>query len=50
MLFSLDDFEVSRDDRLAVARDLDGVVPLYPIDGGTPVPIPELGKEVVPAG
>jgi hypothetical protein len=43
-------FDVSRDDRLAVALGLDQVVTLFPVEGGPPVPLPELGRDVVPAG
>jgi eukaryotic-like serine/threonine-protein kinase len=43
-------FEVSLDDRLAAARDLDGTITLYALDGSSPVALPELGREVVPAG
>jgi len=42
--------EVSNDDRFVAARDLDGIVTLFPVDGGAPVPLLELGKDVVPAG
>jgi WD40 repeat protein len=42
--------EVSHDDRLVAARDLDGTVTLFPVEGGTPIPLSELGKDVVPAG
>jgi hypothetical protein len=42
--------EVSRDDRFVAARDLDEVLTLYPLDGGSPIPLPELGKDVAPVG
>jgi eukaryotic-like serine/threonine-protein kinase len=42
--------ELSNDDRLVAAVALDGVVTLFPLDGGASIPLPELGKEVVPAG
>jgi eukaryotic-like serine/threonine-protein kinase len=42
--------EVSTDDRLVAARDLEGTVTLFPVEGGAPVPLPELGKDVVPVG
>jgi eukaryotic-like serine/threonine-protein kinase len=42
--------EVSSDDQLVAARDLDERVTLFPIGGGPAVQLPELGKEVVPAG
>jgi serine/threonine protein kinase len=42
--------EVSSDDRLVAARDLEGTLTLFPVEGGAPVPLPELGKEVVPVG
>jgi eukaryotic-like serine/threonine-protein kinase len=42
--------EVSLDDRIAAARNLEGVVTLYAVDGGPPIPIPEVGDEAVPAG
>jgi eukaryotic-like serine/threonine-protein kinase len=43
-------FEVSLDDRLAAARALNGSVTLFALDGSPPVALPELGREVVPAG
>ena len=43
-------FDVSHDDRLAVALGLDQVLTLFPVEGGPPVPLPELGRDVVPAG
>jgi serine/threonine protein kinase len=42
--------EVSSDDQLVAARDLDEIVTLFPIGGGPAVQLPELGKDVVPAG
>jgi eukaryotic-like serine/threonine-protein kinase len=42
--------EVSNDDRTVAARDLDGLVTLFPLDGGAPIPLPELGKDLAPAG
>jgi hypothetical protein len=36
--------EVSRDDRFVAAQDLDEILTLYPLDGGSPIPLPELGK------
>jgi serine/threonine protein kinase len=42
--------EVSNDDGLVAARDLDGTVTLFPVEGGAPIPLPELGKDVVPVG
>jgi hypothetical protein len=42
--------EVSNDDRFVAARDLEGIVTLFSVEGGAPVPLPELGKDVVPAG
>jgi eukaryotic-like serine/threonine-protein kinase len=42
--------ELSSDDRLVAAVGLDGVVTLFPLEGGAPIPLPEVGKEVVPAG
>jgi eukaryotic-like serine/threonine-protein kinase len=44
------DIEVSNDDRFVAARALDEVVTLFPLNGGPPVPLPELGTEVAPAG
>jgi eukaryotic-like serine/threonine-protein kinase len=43
-------FEVSRDDSMAAARALDGIIKLFPLQGGDPVSLPELGLEVVPIG
>jgi eukaryotic-like serine/threonine-protein kinase len=43
-------FDVSHDDHWAVALGLDQVVTLFPLEGGPPVPLPELGKDVVPTG
>ena len=43
-------FEVSRDDRLAAARALDGFVTLYPVEGGDPIALAELGSNAVPIG
>jgi eukaryotic-like serine/threonine-protein kinase len=43
-------FEVSRDNRLVAAHAADDTLTLYPLDGGPPVPLPELGKNVVPVG
>ena len=43
-------FEVSRDDRLVAIRGIDAVLTLYPLDGSPPVPLSELGHDVVPAG
>jgi eukaryotic-like serine/threonine-protein kinase len=43
-------FEVSPDDHLAAVRGLDDVVTLYPLEGGPPVRLPELGRDVVPTG
>ncbi|MGO8968402.1 MAG: protein kinase domain-containing protein [Myxococcaceae bacterium] len=43
-------FEVSRDDQLVAARDLQDTLTLYPVDGGAPVPLPELGKDAIPVG
>ena len=42
--------EVSNDDRVVAARDLEGVVTLLPVDGSAQVQLPELGKEAVPSG
>jgi len=42
--------ELSNDDRLVAAIGLDGVVTLFPVEGGASIPLPELGKNVVPAG
>ncbi|MGO9064285.1 MAG: protein kinase domain-containing protein [Myxococcaceae bacterium] len=42
--------ELSKDDRFVATRDLEDVVTLFPLDGGPPVPLPELGKDAVPAG
>jgi len=41
---------VSSDDQLVAARDLDGVLTLFPLDGRPPIPLPELGKGAAPAG
>ena len=38
-------FEVSSDDRFVATRGLDAILTLYPLDGGTPVPLPELGRD-----
>ena len=46
-------FEVSRDDRLVAARRLsDDIVTLFPVDGGTAIPMTDLPKEreLVPFG
>jgi serine/threonine protein kinase len=43
-------FEVSRDDRLVAARNLDDILTLYPLGGGPPLALPELSKNVVPVG
>jgi hypothetical protein len=42
--------EVSNDDHFVAARDLEDIVTLFPVDGGAPVPLPELGKDLVPIG
>ena len=42
--------EVSRDDGLVAARTTDDVLTLYPLDGGTPIPLPELGTDAAPVG
>ncbi len=42
--------EPSKDEHFVAARDLDDVVTLFPLDGGPPVPLPELGKDMAPAG
>jgi serine/threonine protein kinase len=42
--------ELSNDDHLVAAVGLDGVVTLFPVQGGPPIPLSELGKDVVPAG
>jgi tRNA A-37 threonylcarbamoyl transferase component Bud32 len=42
--------EVSRDDRLASVVGLDGTLIVYPLDGGHPISIPDLGKFSFPAG
>jgi hypothetical protein len=41
---------VSSDDQLVAARDLDGVLTLFPLNGGPPIPVRELGKGGSPAG
>ena len=43
-------FEVSRDNRLVAAHAADDTLTLYSLDGGPPVPLPEVGKDVVPVG
>jgi tRNA A-37 threonylcarbamoyl transferase component Bud32 len=40
--------ELSRDDRFAAASDLAGILTLYPLDGGSPVPLPGLGRGAEP--
>ena len=42
--------EVSRDDSLVAARTVDNVLTLYPLDGGTPIPLPDLGTDAAPMG
>jgi hypothetical protein len=42
--------EVSRDDSLVAARTVDNVLTLYPLNGGTPIPLPELGADTAPIG
>jgi hypothetical protein len=37
-------FELSRDDGVVAACDLDDILTLYPLDGGSPVPLPRVGK------
>jgi hypothetical protein len=41
-------FEVSFDDRFLATMDLDEILTLYPTDGGSPIPLSELGKEAEP--
>ncbi len=41
--------ELSRDDRVVAAGDLDGILTLYPLDGGSPVPLPGVGKGAEPS-
>jgi eukaryotic-like serine/threonine-protein kinase len=43
-------FEVSPDNRLVAALAADDTLTVYPLDGGSPVPLPELGRDVVPVG
>ncbi len=43
-------FEVSRDDKLVAAKNVDEILTLFPIDGGQTVSFPDLGKDVVPVG
>jgi eukaryotic-like serine/threonine-protein kinase len=43
-------FDVSHDDGVAAALGLDQVLTLFPLAGGEPVRLPELGRDVVPAG
>jgi eukaryotic-like serine/threonine-protein kinase len=42
--------EVSRDDSLVAARTVENVLTLYPLDGGTPIPLPDLGPDAAPIG
>jgi hypothetical protein len=41
---------VSSDDQLVAARDLDEVLTLFPLGGGPPIRLPELGKGTSPVG
>lgn len=41
---------VSRDDHYVAARSSHGTLTLFSLDGGTPIPLPELGKSAVAAG
>jgi eukaryotic-like serine/threonine-protein kinase len=41
---------VSSDDQLVAARELDEVLTLFPLGGGPPVRLPELGKGASPVG
>lgn len=40
--------ELSRDDRIVAAGDVDDTLTLYPLDGGPPVPLPGMGKGAEP--
>jgi eukaryotic-like serine/threonine-protein kinase len=42
--------EVSRDDRFAAVLRSDGMLTLYPLEGGPPLPLPELGRVAFPVG
>jgi hypothetical protein len=42
--------EVSRDDSVVAARTADSVLTLYPLDGGTPIPLRDLGPDAAPIG
>jgi hypothetical protein len=42
--------EVSRDDSLVAARTIENVLTLFPLDGGTPIPLPDLGPDAAPIG
>ena len=41
-------FELSPDDRLVAVGDVDDTLTLYPLDGGSPVPLPGVGKGAEP--
>jgi hypothetical protein len=41
---------VSSDDQQVAARDLDGTLTVFPLDGAAPIRLPELGKGAAPAG
>jgi hypothetical protein len=43
-VFGHDLIQVSYDDRLVAAMNVDGMLTLYPTDGGPPVPLSDLGK------
>lgn len=42
--------EVSRDDRFAAGLGVDGIPTLYPLNGGSSIPLPDLGKNSTPVG